>query len=490
MARTNTTLFNILIKFVYPNVIFMVFQRFSFWCVTGLSIWLLSLASSVFASAAPVTASGAHGGWTLPEAVDFALENSPDIHIALQRLQAAGAMSAVAESHTMPTVNLGGEYSQTDIPMMSFGNILNQGAFDSSIDFNDPGRTDSLALQAMLAYRFYDGGKIQAGIDHSEANRRAANHELAAVRQQLAFEVVRRFFAIDKAREILMVSSSAVEAIEASLAVGRARYDVGDLLQEEVLNLELQLAREQESRLRAGHDHELAIKAFWTILGIAGDQEGILPAGVEPPSPPKRVEPAQRPELLVVDERIKAAQSLIDAAKSMERPIIDGYASYQQAYGTVLGESGDGWQAGVRLNYQLYNGRRTEGEIANARAQLAELQAMRQKVILALDLELHQARIGYQQSLEQLDLAEKMVTTAEESTRLSRSRFREGVILVSDLIDMEMRLTDARARMAKARADKAVAAANLRRAAGLGQFSETIGETDHPTPPNSQITQR
>ena len=64
-----------------------------------------------------------------------------------------------------------------------------------------------------------------------------------------------------------------------------------------------------------------------------------------------------------------------------------------------------------------------------------------------------------------------MVGVATEATRLSRARFKEGVILASDLIDFEMRLSDAQARHLAAKAGYRVAIANLRRAAGLEQFS-------------------
>jgi len=64
-----------------------------------------------------------------------------------------------------------------------------------------------------------------------------------------------------------------------------------------------------------------------------------------------------------------------------------------------------------------------------------------------------------------------MVGVAEEVARLSRARFKEGVILASDLIDFEMRLSDALARHLSASAAYQVAIANLRRATGLDQFS-------------------
>ena len=65
-----------------------------------------------------------------------------------------------------------------------------------------------------------------------------------------------------------------------------------------------------------------------------------------------------------------------------------------------------------------------------------------------------------------------MVAVAEEVARLSRARFMLGVIHASELIELEMRLTDARARQLTAKAGHQVAIANLRRATGLPQFSQ------------------
>ena len=86
--------------------------------------------------------------WTAELAVSYALQMNPEVHIALQRLAKAAAMVEGAMANDYPSIFLVAEYSQTNTPMYSFGNILNQGAFDNSIDFNDPGRTDNLNLKA------------------------------------------------------------------------------------------------------------------------------------------------------------------------------------------------------------------------------------------------------------------------------------------------------------------------------------------------------
>jgi len=434
-----------------------------------LAMLLPAVAHPVFAETKPLSLE-IPGEWTLAQAVEYALKNNPEVHIALERIASSQAMGNAALAATRPTVTLGSEYSQTNNPMYSFGNILNQGAFNNAIDFNDPGRTDNLALQAMLQYRLYDGGKTRAEIDQAEAAKRAAENQLDAVHQQLAYEVVRSYYTIRQAEEMVEVRKAAVAAIEASLAVGKARFEEGDLLKEDLLNLELQQARERENSIRSRHDFDLACKIFWNLLGLHSGSKGTLPEVEEKQQIPEQLSHSARKELEVIRDRIAAAEAALAGAQSTEKPVIDSYASYQYEYGTVLGEAGDSWQAGVRLNYSLYNGNKTEAEISAARAHLAEAQAMQAKVDLALDLELQQAEINYQQTLERLQLTGKMVEVAEESATLSRSRFQEGVILASDLIDTEMRLTDARARRANARAENKIAIANLRRATGARQF--------------------
>ncbi|PIE63932.1 MAG: transporter, partial [Desulfobacterales bacterium] len=112
--------------------------------------------------------------WTPPEAVQFALKHSPDAKAAQLRIEAAQAQIQQARSAFYPQLGLVGEYTRTNNPMYSFGNILNQGQFNNSMDFNDPGTSDSLQLKALLQYRFYNGGSDQAGLEMAAANKQAS----------------------------------------------------------------------------------------------------------------------------------------------------------------------------------------------------------------------------------------------------------------------------------------------------------------------------
>jgi outer membrane protein TolC len=410
--------------------------------------------------------------WTAEQAVHFALAHSPDARAAGERIRAAEADIRVTRAAFLPQLGVSGEYGRTDNPMYSFGNILNQGLFTSDIDFNDPGITDTLQARATLQYRVYNGGHDRAALTAAEAQAEATEHDRAAVRSRLGYEVVRAFHTIRQAEDTVSARQSAVAAITASLEVARTRHAAGTLLREEVLNLEVQQARAEEQRIQARHGLELARRGFSNLLGLSGGEVRLDPAGSEAQAVPDALSAADRPELAAMAATVRAFEAEVDRAGAGHRPTTDAFASYQTETGLEHDGSGNSWLAGVRLNYTLFDGRRTDAALARATARLAGVRAEQRKLQLAVELEAEQARLALAQEEERLKVTARMVAAAAESARLARLRFQEGVLLASDLIDTENRLTDARISHALATAARAMAVADLRRAVGLTQFNE------------------
>ncbi len=412
--------------------------------------------------------------WTAPVAVHFALANSPDAKAAMQRIAAARAAIDQAASAFYPQLTIGAGYSRTDNPMYSFGNILNQGQFTNSIDFNDPGTTDDINLITSLRYRLFNGGRDSAGLRAAKAGAEASRMEHSGVLSRLAFEVVRSFLTIIQADETRQARVSAIEAVGASLKVARARYEVGDLLRADLLNLEVQRSRARENLIRARHDLELAKRGFLNLLGLEQGEVEINLDEKFRQTVPEDLGYKRRPELARINAMIRAAEAQVRQAEAGYYPTADAFGSYQVDKGFEYDAgSGNSWMAGVKLNYTLFDGHRTSAAVTRARARLAELRELRHKMELGFGLEIEQARLSLQQAEERLQVTEKMVELAEESARLSRARFKEGVILSSDLIEVEKRLTDARVRHSLALATYRIAVADLRRAVGLPQFDET-----------------
>ena len=427
--------------------------------------------------------------WTLRHAVRFAVKNNPDSRMGKSRIEAAQAAITMERSSFFPRLDLNSRYDQTNNPMYSFGNILNQGAFTDAIDFNDPGRTDSLNMGVRLGYRFFNGGRDLAGLKAAEAQAVSSRMELGAVQAQLAFEVVRTFQLIIQAEELVKAQQASVEAISASLAVAQARYREGVLLKADLLDLEVQQAKAQEGLSQAKHTLELSRGIFLSLLGLDHGPVVLDPAQGGPQEVPQSVAHDQRYELKSMEALILAAKARLRQARGGHYPSLEGYAGYEAEKGYVTDGSGDSWQAGVKLQFNLSEGGRTGAEIARATALLSEAQERRRKTELAISLEVKQAEFAVLDARERLQVTEQSVAQAQESARINRLRFKEGALLASDLLGVENRLTDALVRRIVAETSQRIAVADLRRALGLPQFPESSETPDEPRPEKRAASQ-
>jgi len=129
----------------------------------------LLFTSTAFVAFASVVA--AAEPWTLDRAVAYALEHSPDARVARARVDGAQALVQQAQSAWYPQLAVSGRYTDTNNPMMAFGSILDQRAFNSGLDFNHPGQIDNLDAAGTVAYNLYSGGKASAS---RQASRREA----------------------------------------------------------------------------------------------------------------------------------------------------------------------------------------------------------------------------------------------------------------------------------------------------------------------------
>ncbi len=413
--------------------------------------------------------------WTAQEAVQFALQHNPDARAALERIHAADADIRSAKAAFYPQLGVSAEYSRTNNPMYSFGNILNQGMFSNTIDFNKPGITDTLQTKATVQYRLYNGGHDQAALDAAGQRSQATQHEQSAIRSRLGFEVVRVFYTIVQGEETVRARKAAVEAISSSLAVAQARFQEGSLLKEDLLNLEVQQAKAQEQLIQAQHGLSLAQQGFLHLLGIPRGEARLDTSASQVQDVPVERDIHNRPELASMAAMVKAQEAAVRQARAGNYPSADAFGSYQIDKGLELEDgSGNSWTTGLRLNYTLFNGQQTAAATDRAKAQLAEAKEQQRKMELGFNLEFEQASLALNQEIERLKVTLKMVESALESARLARIRFKEGVLLSSELINTENRLTDAHISHALASASRKIAVADLRRSVGLAQFNQGV----------------
>jgi outer membrane protein TolC len=283
--------------------------------------------------------------------------------------------------------------------------------------------------------------------------------------------VVKSVFNLRKAREALGSVEEGVKAYEAAVSVAQARFEAGQLLKADLLSLKVQLAQTRETLSSARHGTALAERAFDFVLGLDATDS---PVDLVPNDPslarltaPDTQDYSQRPELLGLDARQRAAEAMVEAARSGHRPSVNAFASYQYDQGWQLNRGADSWLAGVSIDVNLFDGGQTSGKVRQASAELAQVKELRRKAELGIGLEVEQARLAHDDAVERLAVTASAVEQAEESASLTQARFQKETLLTADLIGAESRLIEARLRRTVADADERLAVVDLRRALGF-----------------------
>jgi outer membrane protein TolC len=409
--------------------------------------------------------------WTLDRALAVAATQNSDAKLARYRIEGAESLVEQARSAWMPQVFLKGGYTLTNNSMMAFGSILNQRAFSFALDFNHPGAVDNLNATGLVAYNVYSGGRAGAGREAAEAGVRAASQDAAAVRNQLATEVVKAYLGIRKAREAVAAVESGAKAYEAAVAMARARWEAGQMLKADLLSLEVQLAQTRETLSGVRHGAALAEQAFLFVLGSEVSSAPVELATEDPAlvriAAPATQDFSARPELQGLQERVRAADSMLRAARGGRKPTVNAFASYQVDQGWKTARHADSWMAGLSLDLSVFDGGQTSGKIRQSAAELAQVKEMLRKASLGIALEVRQASLAHDDAKERLSVSSRAVEQAEESASLTRARFEKGAVLVADLIGVESRLVETRMRRTLAEADERIALTELRRALGL-----------------------
>ncbi|MFZ1954974.1 MAG: TolC family protein [Desulfobacterales bacterium] len=410
---------------------------------------------------------------TLEECIREALKRNPDANAAAIRVEAARAVISEADSAYFPQLSVAGGYAVTDNPTQAFMMQLNQRNLDITapgFDPNDPGNTDNLRLSAELKYRIYDFGQRQMMSESAVLGADAVKLQLAAVRNELIYQITRGYFSILQALDYVTVQQETIHSFEESLQVARDKYKAGTVIKTDVLNLEVALVQAREDLIRARNSVDLAIVALNTAIGYDFVTRESLPVPEKKVSTPPVMEQDfnaidNRPELQVIQKMSQAKELLYIKAKRQNYPVLNAYGSYDLDTGDLATFEGS-YTVGLKAEWDIFTGFRNSSAARKAEAEWRAAQQDEEDVRNKIKQDLRRARIQAAESWQRLETIRKSVESASESLRITQVRYREGVAGITDLLTAQVGLTAMRTRSVAAVYDHAAAVSNLQRARG------------------------
>lgn len=411
----------------------------------------------------------------LREAVQAALENNPDIEVAEQRIRSARGMLKQAQSAYYPQIKASAQYARSDNPPQAFMMTLNQrtlNMMDPSFNPNQPDDTENLRGSLIAQWRLFDWGRREADARMARLGAEASEAMACAVRNQLVFEVTRAYYQVLQASAFANVQAESVKSIEESRRIARERFEAGGAMKTDVLNLETQLAQAQEDLIKAQNGRELALAALNTIMGkpmaTADNIEPPPPESETLPSGPHVAEPdvERRPEWRAARLMAQVKEYALRKANREYGPTISAFASSDWD-SPVSSDFEKSYMIGVMAEVNLFDGFRTRGARAAARADYRAAEAEARKIRDQLRLDLTRADLNLREARQRLDVTEKNLESAREALRITREQYEQGAADISLLMQAQVGVTAMLTRHIAAQYDYRIALADWRRAQGL-----------------------
>lgn len=410
---------------------------------------------------------------TLQDCIALALKQNPDILKAQQQLRRTHGLILEARAPALPQVTASGQYQRVD------ENAIETFPGSPTIFKN---QQQPWSAQVEVSQLIYSGGRVSAALRAAKLTDKIAALNFQRTVADTILQVRKLFYEILLNKAQVEVRQQSITLLEQQLTDTRHRFDVGAVPRFDLLRAEVELANAKPPLIRAQNNLRLSREALVKLLALDSVENrpeftavtfvGELTYQHVDWQLGELLQRAlqNRPELQQAQNEVHVAQQNIRVALAGYKPELSVFANYgwrNTTFSHQINDKLDGWTAGARLTWPLFDGLLTHGKVTQARAQLqqAELDYTDQR--RAIELEVRQAYSDYLQAIELLQAQKKTVEQAEESLRLAQVRFRAGTATQLDVLSAQTALTQARSNAVRALYDYNVAIATLERATAM-----------------------
>ena len=414
---------------------------------------------------------------TVDDAVRIALENSPMLHASQMKTEAAEGKASETRSVRLPSVKLSGGYTRVS-PITPFEFTL-PGSGESFVI--SPSIVDNYVLKASLAQPLFTGFRLQGSQDLAEYNAEATHQDYRKDRADLIFNTKSAYWGLLRAIELKKSIDTSVAQVQAHVTDAENLLEQGLVTTNDVLKLRVQLSNAELLQIQARNGIRMGIVALNNLMNIP------LETVVHPVSSLESVVHdttahteliaaalTERPDVKGMELRVRAGEASVTVARSGWYPQISLFADYVTAKPNARVVPAvqlfrDTWDVGVNFSLDVWNWLATAHQTDQATAQLAQTQDMLSTLKNGVALEVTQAYLDLHEAHDRIGVALTAVHQAEENYRTSYEKYREGLLLTSDLLDANSDLLRARVSHTQALVDYEIGLARLERSIGKTQ---------------------
>ncbi|MBI5510500.1 MAG: TolC family protein [Deltaproteobacteria bacterium] len=403
---------------------------------------------------------------TLDEAVAIAKAQSPLVAIEQARLDEAEADDTVARAALFPRLSASLSYAWLDDGRLSpLPSATNVGMALYGEEAYAAVRGKQVVFDGLRGWRARSA--TARGIDAAQAGVTASQAD-AVLAATVGFA---RLLAV---QSLCDVARTAAERQRAFVALTRARLATGrgselDALKAEAQRLDaeraLVAARGAEASAQAqlrrvlGIEEVVPLSAVGVLADSAGasvDESTLLGAAL-----------AHDPDVGRVTAQLEQARALAAAVRGGYFPEVSVQGTYGYRRRDVGGEAPE-WTAGLYLEWGIFEGGATLGQVDKAAARFAALEESARALRLQIAAEVSETVSAWNTAAASVEASREAALASERALEAAGALYELGRATALDVLTAQSELSRAEAAVVQAQADLATAQARAARLVGLG----------------------
>ena len=413
---------------------------------------------------------------SLDEAIDLSIKNSKALRASKARIDEATAALTEAKQKKLPDLKISGAYLRVTQPNLDLKVKLNNNNNGGSGGSNASEiKVNQVAYgMANLSLPLYSGLRIQYGIRSAEFLEKAATLDAANDKEAIVLNAIGAFSNLYKA-------NANVRLIRENLAQSRSRdsdfsnlEQNGLLARNDRLKAALQTSNIELNLVDAESNLHVATVNMNLLLGLP-EHEKIVPdsGSLVQPNGLKGIDEYEqlaiqnRKDVQALQYRRKASAVGIQTAKSDYYPSLALTGGYIAADIPNLVTITNAITYGVGVSYNVSSLWKTNAKVAQAKARLAEVQANEDYLDDQVKLEINKAYESYLSAEKKIEVSHVAIDQATENYKITKNKYNNSLVTVTDLLDANVSLLQAKIGLELSKADALVAYNTLLQKAGV-----------------------
>jgi outer membrane protein len=404
----------------------------------------------------------------LDEAIELGIQNNNQLKIANSDVAIANENLRQSQIAKAPVVGLNMGYNYIGNPK------IYEGFYEKSITVNYFDHQGSANVFAALP--LYYGGVINDQIDKQQLIVNMQESVVKMTESEIKQAITAQFFTLEKLYKQIEVTKQNIINTQLRIKQLQSRVANGQNLKSDLLRTELQQSNFEVDVFRSSNSIELISNYLDILTGLPTNTilkpilDGVLVPKMVLSLNESLTEAYQnRYEIKRSEINVKIAESTMDITKSGFKPNINAnlilntqYPAQWPDYPNLLNY----WAAGVSLNWDISSFYNLKHRINSDQLQIDKSNIALDATKDQINQDVKAAHVRFAESVRNIITFKKDVDLALSNYKIVKSRYDNDFALISDIVDAELQLNEAKISLNNANIDSIIQYYSLQYAMG------------------------